>query len=633
MKLNKINIKNFLSISNATIDLNNRGIVLIDGINNTPATTIDTNGTGKSSMLSAIFYSIYGELPNGEKADSLINRSSGKNMCVELEFSVSGIEYKIIRGRKKNKLNLVSDGNDITKGTMKETQSVIDSIIGIPKDVYLSTIYFDGHNSIPFSMLTDKQRKDYLEVLFDVGIYKKAHEQTKLDIVSVKNEISQYQQDYKNISNEIDNEKSVISQFESIKSDSSKSISELEEKYKQELSKKDANDTKYESSIKKINENKSELNNIINSNDDFEYTDKKQRFTKLSDEYNSMVARLSSNKATINEKAATIKDMSNSDICPVCGNPIDEEHKEKEVSRLMEILSPLVLKYRDDKDSLSKKENELSKIKEELKSIEDRHSKLEANKRDAYSKLQDINGLEQGLKINYNTYLSSLNQAKESYEKAVDNATKYDSLINQHKDRVGDLNSSKSELYDNIQDKIDYENSLEKALLAFSDKGIKSHVLDLVTPELNNRVADYLSFLTGGTITIHFSTQTRKTDGEMSDKFDIKVTNNGSETSYESLSSGEKRRVDIAISLTLQDILMSKSDTKSNVLIYDELFESLDAVGAESVVELLKKRLNTVDTIFVVTHNENLKPLFSETITAIKEKDGNTHIENGEKVK
>ncbi len=633
MKLNKINIKNFLSISSATIDLDKRGIVLIDGVNNTPASTIDTNGTGKSSMLSAIFYSIYGELPSGEKADSLINRNFGKGMMVELYFTISGIDYIIKRGRKKNSLTLISGDNDITKGTMKETQNEIEHIVSIPKDVYLSTIYFDGHNSVPFSMLTDKQRKDYLEVLFDVGIYKRAHEQTKLDIVSVKNKLKEYQQEYESLNREIENEETVVNQFKSIKLDSSNAISDLKERYQKKITEKKSVDYKYKENVEKVKETKDSLNKIIDSNTDDNYNSIKSSVSSLSEEYNSKVSRLSSEKATITEKANNIKAMSTSDICPVCGNKINEEHKKIEVKRLMDVLSPMVEKYKSDTILLKEKKDELDSLSKQLSSIEEKHTELESQKRSSYSKLQEVISFEQSLSIKYSQFNSELNQIKESFDRASENESKYDLLIDEHEDKINSLKEKKSKLYKDIDSTSDYEQNLESALIAFSDKGIKSHVLDLVTPELNNRVSDYLNFLTGGTITINFSTQTKKSDGEMSDKFDIKVTNNGSDTSYESLSSGEQRRVDIAISLTLQDILMSKSDTNSNVLIYDELFESLDAVGAESVVELLKKRLDTVDTIFVVTHNENLKPLFSETITAIKEKDGNTHIENGELVK
>ena len=145
--------------------------------------------------------------------------------------------------------------------------------------------------------------------------------------------------------------------------------------------------------------------------------------------------------------------------------------------------------------------------------------------------------------------------------------------------------------------------------------------MDLVTPTLNEGVNKYLGTLTGGAINVEFSTQSKKADGTLSDKFDISVTYNGGVMSYNALSSGEKRRVDVAISLALQDMVIQRYGADVNLLAYDELFESLDATGAENVVELLKSRIEKVGTIIVVSHNEDLKPLFDNSLEVIK-KDG-----------
>ena len=120
-------------------------------------------------------------------------------------------------------------------------------------------------------------------------------------------------------------------------------------------------------------------------------------------------------------------------------------------------------------------------------------------------------------------------------------------------------------------------------------------------------------------IEAQFTTQTKKADGTFSDKLDIDVLYNGEETDYNSLSSGEKRRVDIAISLALQDMVMTRFGDDINLLAYDELFESLDAVGSENVIELLRQKLKDVSTIIVISHNEDLKPLFDKTIMVTKE--------------
>ena len=632
MKLNKITIKNFLSIQEATIDLDNRGIVLIDGINNTPATAIDTNGTGKSSMLSAIYYAIYGESPNGEKADALINRNAGKGLLVTLDFEVEGTPYTISRGRKKNLLTLVSGDTDLTKGTMKETQVAIDELVNIRKDVYLSTIYFDGHNSVPFSMLTDKQRKDYLEILFDVGVYKEAYEQTKTDLAEVKNNLTLVKSTIQNLNRTKESEADSIAQLKHMQESSGNGLPKLKAELASKKQSLEAFNDKATTALDKLEEEKKTISARLEPYKDGRYVELERGLRETKRKLDRTNDELVLKKSRIKDLADKIRNMSESELCVVCGNPIDEEHKKKEVDRLTQELKPLVADYKALGATVPDLQEKAATLTEEFKEEQEVQEQYSKAQRTVYNDLGVVDGKIKEIETAKFRKQTDYNTTKMNYESAVRSASEFDGMIKNHEQKLSAIQEELQDLDTKLNLLIKDELSLEKALTAFSDKGIKSHVLDFVTPELNTRIGNYLNFLTGGTITAVFSTQTQKANGEMSDKFDIQVNNNGKQTTYESLSSGEKRRVDIAISLTLQDILISKSNMSTNVLVYDELFESLDAVGAESVVELLRQRLESSSTILVVTHNENLKPLFAETITAVKEKDGNTHILNGEKV-
>src|SRR5690606_21510977 len=173
---------------------------------------------------------------------------------------------------------------------------------------------------------------------------------------------------------------------------------------------------------------------------------------------------------------------------------------------------------------------------------------------------------------------------------------------------------------------------LEDVVKVYSNSGVKSHVLDLITPYLNERANKYLTALSGTDMEVKFSTQTQNKDGSYSDKFDLQLINHAGGGSYKANSEGEKKRADLSISLAIQDLVMSRTDLKSNFVVYDEVFDALDSVGSENVVTLLKERLKTVGTIFVITHNEHLKPLFEQTITVVKAKDGTSTIKGGAEV-
>lgn len=618
-----------MSIGSATIDLDNRGLVLIDGRNMTPAAAIDTNGTGKSSMLSAIFYALYGEMPNGDKADAVINKQVGKNTSVELEFVTDSGSYKILRTRKKNSLKLYSGEEDLTKGTSKETQSLIDSIVSIPKDIYMSTLYFDGHNSTPFSMLTDKQRKEYLEVLFNVGVYRDAYDVTKSDI-------SEAQEELNNILSSIQIEESKLQPL-------SDNVLQLKEEKESSQGRLASMLLDIETSSDKLEELHTTLANLKNTSSSkiadidlsiagvttSDTSNLQREVNTLSSQVSSSSNRLASMKATILEKANLMKSLSVSDVCLVCGNVIDENHKKIEIGKITAEINELKIPYGELKQAVENSSSQLEDKKSELSNLQNKISKANEYLSPLYAEKQRITTELSTMESEYQSSKGILDNKREYYDNEMKSSSRYDSNILELENKIKTVQSQVATLQDKRKVVVSTITHLDEALKAFSDKGIKSHVLDLVTPEMNIRANNYLSYLTGGTITAEFSTQTKKANGDLSDKFDIKVTNNGEETTYNSLSSGEQRRVDISISLTLQDILMSRSNTSSNLLIYDELFESLDAVGSESVVELLKTRLDTADTILVVTHNENLKPLFNSSIVAVKETDGITHIENG----
>lgn len=634
MKFSELRIKNFRSIGEATVKLDGQGLTLVEGRNLLKTQALETNGTGKSSMFSALFYVIYGTLPNGDGADKVINNTVGKGTLVELDLSTDKGNFTISRGRKKNVLTLVSGEDDLTKGTSKETQALIDNIVGIPKDIFLSTLYFDGHNSQPFSSLTDKQRKAYLETLFDIGIYQKGAEQTKADIQDQQKELTAVREQQTAYKYRIAPLEDNLNQLKSQQEHYEATLQSLEQDV---LSKADillsTRDTAKDNEVhlKAREESLRASMSLLEGDDGSQVREAQANLKRTSDELQRGRIRQESIKGELANKKAMMVSLSESELCLVCGNPIDANHKEKELASIKESILPLVEEYKALDTTLSTLATQQQEQEQAYTELNTAFQEIEKNKYALQSEMRDLQ----------QQAYTQVTQPVQIAEQAVTQATQArDTFVSQNQgleENVIRIQQSLVEAKDNlaketvkVEDLASKISRMEEVLRAFSDKGIKSHVLDLMTPEMNNTIQSYLSQLTGGTISVLFSTQDTKANGDVTDKFSIQVTNNGKETDYSGLSSGEQRRLDLAISLTLQDILMRKSDAQSNVLIYDELFESLDGVGSERVVELLRERLgNTVTSIFVVTHNETLKPLFGNTITVIKESDGVSRIEGG----
>ena len=660
MKFTKIKATNFLSLKDFELDLDNQGLLLLDGKNlDSKEGAFEQNGVGKSTILASIFYALFGETPDGRTADAVINKTAKKNTLVELTFELGNHTYVITRGRKKNVLTLTQDNDEVSFSTMKETQAHIEELIGIPEDVFRTTLFFDGHYSTPFSEMTDKQKKTFLSAIVDLEVYTKAHDKTKEDIRDLKAKLATAESNISIAKESSQRELDNIKRLQETKSQFEVNL----EQAKTQLANLDLSER--EAYVDKLTEATSELSRAS----EYKSTNEAQRalteattssqrlyseLTTLENKKQQLLGHLETLKENLkatmemkkqyehlNSNAYTKENLVESFDLGVAGQPKESlstiipgaANNLEDVKQLNAKLAKGIAEYKSlDPDEFNQ---EIATKQQEVETAKQALIQLQVS---ADKEVQANNAM-QG---NYQQAITKVNQLKQTIqeldnkqtnlERAVESAKTNLDLINQQlsgygttelsKDattRVKELESARDTLSKQIID-------LEQVLGAFSDQGIKSHVLDLVTPALNEGVNKYLSSLTGGAITIEFSTQTKKADGTLSDKFDIRVFYNSQETTYNSLSSGEKRRVDVAISLALQDMVLQRYGDDINLLAYDELFESLDATGSENVVELLKERTNKVGTIIVVSHNEDLKPLFDKTITVIK-KDGVSTLE------
>lgn len=165
--------------------------------------------------------------------------------------------------------------------------------------------------------------------------------------------------------------------------------------------------------------------------------------------------------------------------------------------------------------------------------------------------------------------------------------------------------------------------------VGFSNKGVKSLLLDSVVPILNRRATEYMEILSGGACAVTFHTTTTLQSGETRDKFNVAVSYAGGADSYKGTSGGERRRVDISTLFALGDLASTRSRAPVQLRLLDEPFENLDSLGNEQVVQLLKEKvLPRSKTILVMTHDESLKSLFQNRILVVKENGTSRIVEN-----
>lgn len=659
MKFIKIKAKNFLSFKELELDLDNRGLILLTGKNlDDKSGTFDKNGIGKSSLVASIFYALFGETPDGRSADAIINKDAKKNASVELTLEVSGNTYVITRGRKKNVLSITLNGEPMEFSTMKETQANIEQIIGIPEEVFRTTLFFDGHYTTPFSEMTDKQKKEFLSAIVDLSIYSKAHDKTKEEIKETKAQIASVDSNITIASESSKRELENVSRLRTTKEQyehnlvtAQTTLDNYDDQNYQTLSNnllEASKELEYVSAYKTTNTAQNALREALTASQSLS-----SELAELQSKQRELVAHVENLKSVMKSKMDMVKQYEQLNQSAYTKDNLVASYNYGANGSSVDAIDTIIPSGATNLETVAKLKEELANLIAEYKSTDtsvydqpiveatakqdEARQAVQKLQEEANKEIEDNNTLNSRYQMANNKVnqikeqIRNEEQAKKNLESQVTSAKSSLDLVNQQLESYGNVTTDNAEsVIEDLQAKKQALATnlvnLEKVLGAFSDKGIKSHVLDLVTPTLNEGVNKYLGTLTGGAINVEFSTQSKKADGTLSDKFDISVTYNGDVMSYNALSSGEKRRVDVAISLALQDMVIQRYGADVNLLAYDELFESLDATGAENVVELLKSRIEKVGTIIVVSHNEDLKPLFDNSLEVIK-KDGVSTLE------
>lgn len=637
VRFKKVEMENFTAIKEAKLDLENQGLVLIEGVNKSND-SFDSNGSAKSSLLSSITYALYGKTEKGLSSDDVVNNIEKKNTKVQLEFSIGKDEYRIERYRKhkkfKNKVKLFCNGKEITGSTNAVTDKQILELFGIDFNTYVNAIMY-GQGDIPmFSQATDKGKKEILESITNVEVYKKAQDVAKEKIKEVEEKQQQEQNEIEKLNYRLEiNEE----QF-------NKDMNY----YNEVMEKKEQEEKEYQNKLSEFNKNIEDIDTEISSYKDT-LTDVEIAPYEYPSEYENLLNRIEQGKSILQERIVPLitgadvdiktclnkisslneklKTLDTSSTCPVCGSPIDNSHKLKEKESIEQDIqrdNQYLEFYRNQKEKAESKQQEitgkLNTLQEEVNKYQQEKDNHDKKVQNEYAKQQQIynyissleNKKNNLVKPVLNDYSYIKEPSKEEYDKEKEDISK---SIDKHKDNVVELETKKSRYKDAVD--------------AFSNKGIRSVVLDFITPFLNEKANKYLQTLSGSDIEIEFQTQVKNSKGELKDKFDVIVKNSNGGESYKSNSAGEQKRIDLAISFAIQDLIMSKDEISTNIALYDECFDGLDTIGCENVVNLLKDRLNTVGTIFVITHNQSLKPLFENVITMVKE-NGVSRLEKGE---
>ena len=540
--------KNFLSTGNTPIEIK---------LNVSPSTLIiGDNGSGKSTVLDALTFGLFGKPFRRIKKDQLVNSVNGRGCEVEVNFRIGRKKFLIQRGIKPTKFSIYTDGKLINQdASSKDYQRHLENnILKLNHRSFTQVVILGSSSFVPFMQLTAAARREVVEEILDIKVF------------SLMNAIlKQRVKNNKERSRDITYQNELLEHKIELQE---KQIQDAKEKGKISLT---ALQKKIKNNQKEIENLKKETNELVKMIGEYE-TNILPKFKKLSSDREQMKEIV----FKINQKSFNaekeIKFFKENDNCPTCEQHIDEEFKEKAIEQ------------RTDKMVINA--CSIVKVDEQLKEMDARMTLYESIEKDVRNNEVEA--------AKTTTSLKAVQAFNEQLSEQIDGITTADTQIESDKMQLQeyreDAKSIKKEK-EKIGDEANYLN-LAKHLL--QDSGIKTKIIKKYLPIMNKLVNSYLNQLE---FQVKF---------ELDEQFNEKIKSRyRDEFAYANFSEGEKMRIDLALLFTWRQIAKMKNSTNTNLLILDEIFDSsLDVNGTDEFLKILNTLSN--ENIFLISHKSDL---------------------------
>ncbi|MBX4911417.1 AAA family ATPase [Rhizobium bangladeshense] len=643
MKFTGLTIENFMAITEAKFALSDRGLVLIQGVN-LDDTSAKSNGAGKSSIFDALCWALYGVTARDESGDAIINDKAGKGTRVVIEINDNGHLYLVSRHRKhkthKNALvvshlppTLGAVWGDLTKGTDKLTQEVVDKILGCSLDVFVGSIYAGQERMPDLPGMTDKQLKILIEEASGVTVLEEAYSVARQRAGEAKTAAQGVVTKFDNIivarDRDEDNLKNAEAQHATWETDRLARVAQetgFARDYVQKVRETEAliqaqpAKTDLEAQIKDLDDKiaavgheQQELadHNTGIANANATVTTLRNELQRLADDYKVKRAAV--------EKIAHVvgcpcdscgREMTDAEVAPArvaavkAANLVADEHKAKKLA--------LAVAQND----AEKRVSERDAFKASMTDL----SESTALRRDLQAKLDEVNRL---TTLKENDAVRARQHGQRAKAIKVE-PNPHDRTIERFKAQIEEHGQTLTDLAD---EKVKADTDVAHAdavVKVFSPAGVRAHIMDEVTPFLNARTAHYLGILSDGNISATWTTLVPNAKGELKEKFSIEVENTMGGKRFGLQSGGEKRKVRIACALALQDLVATRATKPIELFLGDEIDDALDEAGLERLMQVLEEKAKERGSVFVISHN-SLRDWIPQVIE-IEKKAGETTV-------
>lgn len=554
--------KNFLSTGNkfTEIKLDKTQTTLIVG----------QNGAGKSTMLDALAFALFGKPHRSINKAQLINSVNKKDCLVEVEFKVGSSDFLVRRGIKPNVFEIWKNGTMLNQSSnAKEYQKILESnILKINHKSFHQVVVLGSSSFVPFMQLVTAHRRAVIEDLLDINVFSKMNQILKEEMTVLKEGI-------KELNYQIDLNKNKISTQK-------KYITDVKLLTEQNVASRQTAIEAAEDQIKSLTQENIDLSAKVDADQGplekelNGLTEKKQNFLSYSASFKTQMG-------TITKEAKFYED---NESCPTCSQDISSDLRTEKLT------------------SAKTKAKQLSEAMEKLSK---ESSATEASIRETQDLLSEVRSRQQNIHYN-NLEIARLQRQISDIREELDNTVETD--LKKANDDLNELIETLGTLAENkttSNEEYSYKLAIGEML---KDTGIKTKIIKQYLPVMNQLVNQYLQVLD---FFVSF---------DLDEEFNETIrSRHRDDFSYDSFSEGEKQRIDLALLFTWRQIAKMKNSVATNLLILDETFDSsLDGDGVENLLKILYT-LGENSNIFVISHKgEILDGRFKEKIEFKKEK-------------
>jgi len=553
--------KNFLSTGNAFTEIS---------LDANPSTLIvGENGAGKSTVLDALCFSLYGKPFRKIKKDQLVNSVNGRDVVVEVEFTIGDKAYLIRRGIKPAIFEIIENGKLIDQeAASRDYQEMLEkNILRLTMKSFTQVVILGSSSFVPFMQLSTNNRREVIEDLLDIRVFSSMALLLKDRVTGAREEYNLNERDMTSTSDSILVQEKLRKQQEDHKDEKIQERRERIAELEQAI----------DSAIANAQEEQETIAQLTESTDDNDSVIERQR--KLL----ALEKSLTTKKANAKKSIAFYHD---NNECPTCTQNIDQAMKCEKIDEKEKTIADI--------------EEALIKLSGEIATCEARRESNERVFRQIHKHQSSLNSIQADVRTSQKE-ISIWQKEIEGLEK--------ETVSTGHEEIIKELQAKFNDLLERKKHLLAQREMHDLAGIILRDSGIKSRIIKQYVPIINTLVNKYLAAMD---FFVKF---------ELNEQFEEKIlSRHRDDFTYDSFSEGEKMRIDLSLLFTWRSIARMKNSVNTNLLILDEVFDaSLDANGCDEFLKLIH---NVEDTnIFVISHKGDvLQDKFTSTLRFTKQK-------------